>query len=89
MKEFPSNFSLEEMLHYGDFPRQLTDKCYELIEEFEIFKTKSEEDYNNLECEVEYLSNDNERLIEENYNLGIEIESLEEELEKLKENQNE
>ena len=52
-KEFPSNFSLEEMLNYGDFPRQLTDKVYELIEDYENLKTKSEEDYDNL---VAFLS---------------------------------
>lgn len=62
MQEFPSNFTLEEMLKYGDLPKQLVDKVYAFIEEHETDLKRIEDllDENaNLEEEIEFLLDKN------------------------------
>lgn len=81
MKNFPSNFTLEEMLHYGDLPKQLTKKVYSLIEDLKFIKGEYEEEQDKAEYHIEELCCKIDSLEEH-------INKLEKELDDLKGNKN-
>lgn len=78
MIEFPSNFTLEEMLHYGNFPEQLTKKVYSLIEDLKFIEGEYEEKMDKAEDHIEDLYFQIQSLEEQNYELQQELDDLKE-----------
>jgi len=76
MEQFPSNFSLEEMLHFGDFPEQLVNKIYELLDDI---KDLNDCKYN-YACSIEELEEEIEILLDREYGLQEKIDELTREL---------